>query len=374
MPASAPDYKLEGRDVEIKLIRALALGGKRSVEIQLLLDSQIGEKANFQALSLVLADLSVPEKRARVTFEKLRAHQIRLREALGRFVGIKAAAMDYLENVELALGLRDDESALTYSQLAQMAFQDQLSGLANFRYFTTRFNEEIKRAERYKQLLSILMIDLDRFKKFNDTHGHLAGNKALEHVAAILKAGVRETDLVARYGGEEFAVILPQTGKHDALTLAEELRRRIETKPVEIPDTGPVALSASLGLATFPRDARSAEALVAGADIALYSAKKAGRNRVTTFLPPTIARFSYAPNRADAAETISVVGDFNGWQKDIDEMQPVPSGGFILDLNLVPGRYAYKFVINGEFYVTDPLCRSFAHDGYGGRNSILVVE
>src|SRR4051812_7621271 len=191
MPSTVPDYKSEGRDVEIKLVRALALGGKRSVEIQLLLDSQIGEKANFQALSLVLADLSVPEARARVTFEKLRGHQARLREALGRHVGLKAAAMDYLENVELALGLRDDESALTYTQLAQMAFQDQLSGLANFRYFTTRFNEEIKRAERYKQLLSILMIDLDHFKKFNDTHGHLAGNKALEHVAGILKAGVR---------------------------------------------------------------------------------------------------------------------------------------------------------------------------------------
>jgi diguanylate cyclase (GGDEF)-like protein len=369
-----PDYKLEGRDLEIRLIRALALGGKRSVEIQLLLDSQIGDKANFQALSLVLADLSVPEKKARVTFEKLRAHQTRLREALGRNVGIKAAAMDYLENVELALGIRDDESALTYSQLAQMAFQDQLSGLANFRYFTTRFNEEIKRAERYKQLLSLLMVDLDHFKKFNDTHGHQAGNKALEHVAAILKAGVRETDFVARYGGEEFAVILPQTAKHDAQALGEELRRRIEKSPVDIPDAGAIALSASLGVATFPRDARSAEALIAGADEALYASKKAGRNRISTFLPPAVARFSYAPNRAEAAETISVVADFNGWQKDVDQMLRVPSGGFILDVNLIPGRYAYKFVINGEFYVTDPLCRSFAHDGYGGRNSILVVE
>jgi diguanylate cyclase (GGDEF)-like protein len=368
------DYKSEGRDVEAKLIRALALGGKRSVEIQLLIDSQIGDKADYQSLSLVLADLSVPEDRARATFEKLREHQTRLREALGRPVGIKAAAMDYLENIEMALGLRDDESALTYAQLAQMAFQDQLSGLANFRYFTQRFHEEIKRAERYKQLLSVLMVDLDAFKKFNDTHGHLAGNKALEHVASILKAGVRETDLVARYGGEEFVVILPQTPKHDARKLGEELRKKIETAPVEIPDTGPVKITASLGLSTFPRDAANAETLLSGADQALYDAKNTGRNRLSVFAPPTVARFSYAPDRGDAAETISVVADFNGWQPDVDMLTEQPSGGFMLSMNLAPGRYAYKFVINGEFYVTDPLCRRFAHDGYGGRNSILVVH
>ena len=368
------DYKSEGLDVEARLLRALALGGKRSVEIQLLIDSQIGEKADYQSLSLVLADISVPENRARATFEKLREHQMRLREALGRPVGIKAAAMDYLENIEMALGLRDDESALTYLQLAQMAFQDQLSGLANFRYFTQRFHEEIKRADRYKHLLSLLMVDLDAFKKFNDAYGHQAGNRALEHVAAILKSGVRETDLVARYGGEEFVVILPQTPKHDARSLGEELRRKIESSPVDIPDYDPVKITASLGLSTFPRDASNAESLLAGADQALYDAKNTGRNRLSVFAPPTVARFCYAPDRVDAAKTVSVVGDFNGWQPDVDMLHMQPSGGYVMWMNLAPGRYAYKFVINGELFVPDPLCRRSANDGYGGRNSILIVH
>src|SRR5260221_13619688 len=94
-----PDYKAEGREVDVKILRALALGARRSVEIQLLLDSQIATKAEYQKLSLVLADISVPEEEARATFERLRAHQERLRRPLGRSGGIKTAAMDYLENM-----------------------------------------------------------------------------------------------------------------------------------------------------------------------------------------------------------------------------------------------------------------------------------
>jgi len=364
----------EGRDIDVRLLRALAMGGKPSVEIQLLADSQVGDKANFQALALLVSDLSVPEKRAQITFGRLRAHQELLKNSLGRPVGIKTAAMDYLEYVERALNLRDDEQALTYSQLAQMAFQDQLSGLANFRFFTQRFNEEIKRAQRYQQLLSLLMIDIDRFKIFNDTYGHLTGNRALEHVASMLKSEVRETDIVARYGGEEFAIILPQTTKHDATTLAESIRKKIEHSPVAISGLGMKTVSVSLGLATYPRDARSAEALIAGADAALYVAKKTGRNRVSGFLPVGSATFSYLPDHPASTQSIAVVADFNGWQKGVDLMQKDSQGRFALTVHLDPGQYAYKFVVNGEFYIADPHCSRFVHDGYGGRNSMMTVK
>ena len=379
------NYAAEGREVEVKLLRALALGGKQSIEIQLLLDSQAGGQANYQALSLLLADVSADEKRAQITFERLRAHQLRLAQALGRPVGIKSAAMDYLENIELALALKPDEQALTYTQLAQMAFRDDLTGLANYRYFLRRFREEIKRADRYRHLLSSIMLDIDLFKMFNDKHGHLAGNKALEHLAALLRAEVRETDLVARYGGEEFVVILPETTKFEARELAERIRARVAGTPVELPASiscgtlQPVAplaqrFTISLGVATYPRDARTAETLLASADEALYEAKKEGRNRTRVYHPPTVVRLTYAPLDAAAVRSVALVADFNGWEKHVDQLHEEAEGEYAIELHLAPGRYTYKFVINGEWYVADPLCTEYTVDGYGGRNSVLLVK
>ena len=370
-----PDFKSEGRKVDVRLLRALAMGGNRSVELQLLIDSQAAGKPDYQALSLLLGDLSVPAPLARDTFEGLLNHQRRMRHGLGRMVGIKTAAMDFLENIERALNVKDDEYALTYSQLAKMAFHDHLTGLANFRYFSTRFHEEVKRAGRYRHLTSLAMLDIDFFKQFNDKHGHPAGNKAIEQVASILRSEVRETDLVARYGGEEFALILPETTKYEAHELAERIRTGIEKQPIELPDgQGPQNLTVSLGLATYPRDAHNAEALLAAADGALYLSKHSGRNRVSLFTPPSSAHFSYIPDNAGAAQSIAVVGDFNGWIKKADPLEKGADGHFSLTLQLAPGNYAYKFVVNGEWYIADPRCTQFVHDGYGGKNSVLVVN
>lgn len=369
-----PDFKSEGHEVEVKLLRALAMGGKRSVEIQLLLDSQAGAKADFQQLALVLADLSVPETLAKATFERLSAHQSRLRTTLGRPVGIKTAVMDYLENIERFYNLKEEEYVLSYAQLAEMAFQDQLTGMANFRYFQMRFSQEIKRADRYGHLLSLAMVDIDYFKRFNDEHGHLAGNKALEHVAAILRTEIRDTDIAARYGGEEFALLFPETTKNEALVLTERIRAQVAKSAVLLPDASPEIVTISLGLATYPRDAHSADAVLAAADEALYLSKNRGRNQVNVFTPASSAAFSYSPSDPGAAHSIAVVGDFNGWNKTADLMAEESSGKFSLTLRLAPGRYSYKFVINNEWYIPDPLCNRFVHDGYGGKNSILNVN
>ena len=368
------DYKIEGRDVEVKLLRALALGAKRSVEIQLLLDSQLGGKADYQALSLLQGDISVPDDRAQATFERLRQHQLRLKSSLGRVVGIKTAAMDFLENIERALNLKDDEQALTYAQLAQIAFQDHLTGLANYRYFIRRFNEEIKRADRYHHLVSLVMLDLDHFKRFNDSFGHLAGNRALEHVAVLLRAQVRETDLVARYGGEEFAIILPETTKFEAFDLSQRIREQVAANLVELAEGPPQQVTVSIGLATYPRDARGVDSVLGGADEALYASKHAGRNCVSTFTPSTAAIFNYTPDNASSTHAIHVVGDFNGWNKAADPLERADDGHFSVRLPLAPGRYPYKFVVNNEYYIVDPKSAEFLQDGYGGRNSIVVVR
>lgn len=368
------DYDREGREIDTKLLQALALGSFRSTEIQALLERRAERHTSHQTLALRLTDLSIPEDRARVTFERLRAHQARMCAVVGRAVGIKTAAMDYLESIEHALDLDEDsEHILTYTQLAEMAFRDRLTGLANYRYFEQRFTEEAKRAVRYHRTLSLLMLDLDYFKRLNDTHGHLAGNCGLQHLARILRTEARETDLVARCGGDEFAICMPETAKHDAQAVAERIRARVEGNPVDVPGIGPWQLSVSVGLATFPRDADSADMLLASADQALYAAKAAGRNCVRAFLPSGKAHFEYTHADRSAENSVTVAGEFNGWNKLADVLNLESNGRFVLDLYLAPGTYAYKFVINGEEYITDPLCPTTVTDGYGGLNSVIAV-
>ncbi|GMV81439.1 MAG: hypothetical protein AMXMBFR7_26230 [Planctomycetota bacterium] len=359
------------------LARALALGGKPSSELQRVLDEaqRTLPSGGWQAVALKLTGLSVAEDAARQTFERLLAHRADLERALGRPVHFKTAAMDGLDRAEAQAGQAPaSDAGLSYDQLVQMAFRDHLTGLENFRSFTRRYQQEIRRADRYKHLCSVLMLDLDRFKHFNDTFGHESGNAALRHLASILRAQTRETDVVARYGGEEFVVILPETAKHEAARLAEELRRAIEAAPVDLKDAGRQPLTVSVGLATYPRDARDAQTLLERSDEALYRAKENGRNRLEQCQPDSVAALRYRPEHPAAAQSVHVVGDFNGWDRTIDPMPRDAAGTFALELRLAPGRYVYKFVINGEWYMPDPQATEYDHDGFGGRNSVLWVK
>lgn len=165
--------------------------------------------------------------------------------------------------------------------LRMEALTDGLTGLYNFRYFQRQLEFEIKRAERYLHPLSLVMVDIDHFKHYNDCHGHLRGNVILERIAALLKSSTRETNHVARYGGEEFAILLPETEARVAAKAAVRLRRIIQKEPFPFQDEQPGGnLTASLGVASFPMDASDAEDLVQCADQALYRAKALGRNRV----------------------------------------------------------------------------------------------
>ena len=158
---------------------------------------------------------------------------------------------------------------------------DGLTNIYNHRYFYEKLEEEIKRAVRYKKSLSLIMVDIDYFKHYNDTHGHQAGDNVLRDIALLLKKGVRELDVVARYGGEEFCIILPETGKYVARNLAERIRVSLSEQPFPCKETQPNGnLTISLGVAMFPHDAKSSDNLVTAVDRALYKAKGNGRNRV----------------------------------------------------------------------------------------------
>lgn len=157
-------------------------------------------------------------------------------------------------------------------ELVEEATTDELTGLLNFRAFQDRVQEELARSVRAGKPVSLILADIDHFKKYNDTRGHLAGNEALKALARVLKKGSRRYDVVARFGGEEFAVVLPETEISKASAIAERLRRSASGNGH--------GLTISCGVAVFPNEAKDLESLIACADKKLYQAKEEGRNRV----------------------------------------------------------------------------------------------
>jgi diguanylate cyclase (GGDEF)-like protein len=265
------------------------------------------------------------------------------------------------------------EYALLYERARQMAITDRLTGLYNFGYFHERLKEERMRAERYHRLLSLVILDIDHFKKYNDSNGHPAGNEVLKKIATILKQEAREVDIVARYGGEEMVIILPETSRKRATELAERIRQRVSDAMFDRMQSQPLGkMTISAGVATFPVDASTEDDLIKKADSSLYQAKSQGRNRVAAFEPPIKVPITYRPHRE--ISKVALVGSFNNWDKDADAMPRQEDGSFRFVISLNPGIYHYKFVLNDVEWIPDPNCPERVHDGLGGDNSILRVH
>jgi diguanylate cyclase (GGDEF)-like protein len=173
------------------------------------------------------------------------------------------------------------ENVDLHETVQQQAVTDELTGLFNVRQFHSRLDNEIERAERFGQPMSIVMLDIDKFKSVNDTYGHQQGDRVLVEVARVLRRLSRDVDLPARYGGEEMAVVLPQTDLRGAELGAERMRAAIEGMQIQRLDGGGLLpITASFGVASFPSQAADKTSLIAAADAALYRAKRGGRNRV----------------------------------------------------------------------------------------------
>lgn len=168
--------------------------------------------------------------------------------------------------------------------LMRFAFTDYLTGLRTRGYFEQQLDLECKRAERRRQKFALLMIDIDHFKRLNDTYGHHVGDQVLREVASILVKDMREVDTVSRYGGEEFVIILPETTETGALYVAERLRRAVEQTKFFTGSPLPIQhLTISVGVAVYDRDARFKRDLIESSDAALYAAKHEGRNRTISY-------------------------------------------------------------------------------------------
>jgi diguanylate cyclase (GGDEF)-like protein len=204
-------------------------------------------------------------------------------ENIGMLVCVTAQKMSFLANDIQALESVADilatatQNARYVDRVRQLAYRDGLTGVFNRRYFETKLIDEITRAARYGGGVSVLMIDLDHFKKVNDDFGHMLGDDVLRTISAVFVRQLRKVDIVCRYGGEEFAVVLPSTQGASAAAVADKLRRAVAN--TQFPGV-PYPLTVSIGVSEFPSNGITRDDIVRAADTALYEAKAAGRNQV----------------------------------------------------------------------------------------------
>lgn len=167
-----------------------------------------------------------------------------------------------------------------FSRAEELSITDGLTGVYNYRYLRSALDKEVARCKRFREEFSIIMLDVDHLKEYNDVHGHLQGSEVLRRLAQVVMGELRSADVVAKYGGDEFVIVLPQTHRAGAHVLAERIRAAIEA--YEFPgEEGDMKITSSMGVAKFPEDGEFTRDLLEAADIALYEAKRSGRNRVS---------------------------------------------------------------------------------------------
>ena len=185
-----------------------------------------------------------------------------------------------LLSMQLTLGLHN---AYLYEQVENLSRIDGLTGVFRRGYFETRLEEEISRATRFNAPLSLVMMDIDNFKRYNDEYGHITGDKILSRLADILKKETYESDFICRYGGEEFCIIMPLSPPDAVRVLCENLRERISREVFEFTEKNKGGITVSIGIAHYPLENTSKDTLLKASDEALYLAKKSGKNQVREY-------------------------------------------------------------------------------------------
>ena len=229
----------------------------------------------YQQCIFSLTHISISESLSEIKWKHIVDHRKKLSDSLHRDVGLKVAAIDYLENISdknFEMTVMENDKV---EDIVDVATIDQLTSLYVRSMFDEMLKQEFQQYLRNNQKLSIMMLDLDDFKHFNDTYGHQGGDKALKTIGNVLLNAVRKSDIACRYGGEELVVIMPQTNIKTAFDVAQRIRQIIEDTDID-----GKSLTVSIGVSETTRSVKTAEELLKLADDALYQAKANGKNQV----------------------------------------------------------------------------------------------
>lgn len=237
-----------------------------------------GEKNIYARLLHIMCHLRLAPVEAKKTWEAIIKHRDAMEEKLGRSTGFRVAMLDYFINESRELKNPKVIEIHVYAETARQAAVDELTGIFNRRFFDAAIEREMKQAARRNRELSLLILDIDNFKKVNDTHGHATGDAVIAALGKLLKRQIRSEDTPCRIGGEEFALLLPETGAEGAEIVAEKIRHEFSKLRIATTD-----LSVSGGLATYPGDAKASADLIDRADQMLYFAKYSGKNRIISY-------------------------------------------------------------------------------------------
>lgn len=282
---SNPPERLANRALLDEFLRLERAGLAARTEVWQEMEARYGDSI-YPRVIYLLTRKQFSLEEARRHWRNILAHSRDMSQALGREVGVRTAMCDYFINVAHLVEEPLLVEGHTLRQKEASAFRDELTGLYNRRFFNSALHKQVAEARRYEQTFSLIMMDVDHFKGYNDRNGHLAGDRALAEVAGLLASTTRKVDYLVRFGGEEFAVILPRSSREEALIAAERYRQAVERHPFPGEETLPGGkLTICAGVACFPIDARNALDLIHRADMALYAAKRQGRNRVAASGP-----------------------------------------------------------------------------------------
>ncbi len=236
----------------------------------------------YPVLLNVFTQLDFAQVEAKEIWRGILKHRKEMSDSFKRQVNLLTAICDYFLTIKKSFNYPKVVELKVFEEANHFSKCDSLTGLYNRGYFEDSLTGEISRSRRYETEFSILFLDLDDFKKVNDTMGHLAGDYVLKKVANLIINEKREEDVVARYGGEELVVILPETNKVNTIIKAERIRKKIQDMSLVF-DGKKIQITASGGIATFPQDAKEANKLIQCADQALYRAKAEGKNQICLY-------------------------------------------------------------------------------------------
>jgi two-component system, cell cycle response regulator len=294
LPLEVLGLELGGPEGELPLSAYRRRPGVPEVKYQSFQDLLHGQLAPDPAIPA--AGTPLPAMR----WERLTVGNVTLAAGAGRHEPLTPEEAE-LFRIFILQGEAGIKNLVLFEQVKSMAIRDALTGLYNYGYFKEALHYEVEKSRRYHTPLSLLFLDIDNFKQVNDTLGHLKGDKIMRQVAAFLKKGIRQADLLCRYGGDEFVMLLSQTPPDQAMVLAERLRQRIARSALNRPGAGP-KVTVSIGVAGLEPE-MSTEGLIKVADEAHYLAKQAGKNRVAGPEPFPLPEKTTRPPRGRQPQT-----------------------------------------------------------------------